>query len=95
MNPQTSSETSTLENEGASSARHRIIVVDDEPGNRMLCRQALEPDGIVCDEAADGIQGLKSTTWGNYDLVLLDIDMPGMQGQKSSGSYARRHLLRT
>jgi len=40
----------------------------------------LEADGIVCDEAVDGTQGLMAITWGNYELVLLDIDMPGMQG---------------
>ncbi len=46
----------------------------------MLCRQVLEPDGIVCDEAADGLLGLTSTTWGSYDLVLLDIQMAGIDG---------------
>ena len=63
-----------------SAQPHRIIMIDDEAANRLLCRKVLEPEGMVCDEAVDGIQGLRITTWGNYDLVLLDIDMPGMQG---------------
>lgn len=59
---------------------HRIIVVDDESGNRELCRLVMEPEKILCDQAADGIQALAMMASGNHDLVLLDIDMPKMQG---------------
>src|ERR1022692_841469 len=59
---------------------NRIIVVDDDPTTRILCRQVLEPEGILCDEAADGIQALTLMALEIHDLVLLDIDMPKMQG---------------
>ena len=80
MNDQNNSEPSGLDRGDSSLPLHRIIVVDDEPGNRTLCRQVVEPEGIVCDEAADGIQALALMASGNHDLVLLDIDMPKMQG---------------
>lgn len=80
MNDQRNNDLSGLDRGDSSLPLHRIIVVDDDPGNRTLCRQVVEPEGIVCDEAADGIQALTMMGSGNYDLVLLDIDMPKMQG---------------
>ncbi len=62
------------------SSAHRVIIVDDDPGNRFLCRRVLEPDGIRCDEAPDGMAALKQVRAAPYDLVLLDVDMPRMQG---------------
>lgn len=68
-------------NQGNESAVfHRILVIDDEPANRKLCAKVLTQDGIVCDEAADGLAGLQTAAAGNYDLVLLDIDLPRLQG---------------
>jgi response regulator RpfG family c-di-GMP phosphodiesterase len=59
---------------------HRLLIVDDESANRHLCRYILEAEGIRCDEAHDGSIALQMTDNERYDLVLLDIDMPGMQG---------------
>jgi DNA-binding response OmpR family regulator len=80
MNHQRNNDPFGLDRGDSSLPLHRIIVVDDEPGNRILCRQVVEPEGIFCDAAADGIQALALMVSGNYDLVLLDIDMPKMQG---------------
>ena len=58
----------------------RVLVVEDEPDLlRVLC-QALREDGYAVDEAADGKTALyKATTW-EYDAVLLDVMLPGMDG---------------
>jgi response regulator RpfG family c-di-GMP phosphodiesterase len=80
MTAQNRSEFPAVELGGGSTARPRIIVIDDEPENCTLCRRVLEPEGMACDEAADGAQGLQTIALGSHDLVLLDIDMPGMQG---------------
>jgi response regulator RpfG family c-di-GMP phosphodiesterase len=63
-----------------SSASHRLIIVDDESASRILCRQVLEAEGIQCAETDDGATALQIAGSGRYDLVLLDIDMPKMQG---------------
>jgi DNA-binding response OmpR family regulator len=69
-----------LPGNGRASSLHRVIIVDDESGNRRMCRQVLEADGMLCAEAPDGREALQSMGEERYDLVLLDIDMPQMPG---------------
>jgi two-component system OmpR family response regulator len=58
----------------------RVLVVEDEPELRRVLAQALREDGYAVDEAADGPDGLfKATAWA-YDLVLLDLMLPGLGG---------------
>ena len=58
----------------------RILIVDDEAGMRALCREVLQSDGVKCDEARDGPEALAAVQSNRYDLVLLDVLMPVMQG---------------
>jgi two-component system OmpR family response regulator len=58
----------------------RVLVVEDEPDLRRLLEQALREEGYAVDVAADGKIGLyKATTW-DYDAVVLDLMLPGMNG---------------
>jgi response regulator RpfG family c-di-GMP phosphodiesterase len=59
---------------------HRILVADDEAGIRTYCRYVLTAEGLRCDEAANGAEALAAVGGRDYDLVLLDIDMPEMTG---------------
>ncbi len=58
----------------------RILVIDDELGIREGCKRALTPLGHVVDVAQDGAAGLEKVKAGPYDLVLLDVMMPGIGG---------------
>jgi len=58
----------------------RILVVDDEERIRRLLRMYLEKDGYVIEEAQDGETALTMATESDYDLVLLDVMMPGIDG---------------
>ena len=60
--------------------QHQILIVDDEPQIREFCKYMLKSEDIVCSEAADGAEALKVLAERSFDLVLLDIDMPGMSG---------------
>jgi response regulator RpfG family c-di-GMP phosphodiesterase len=58
----------------------RVLIADDEPQIRLICRYALQSEEVACDEAVNGAQALAAIHAGRYDLVLLDIDMPEMRG---------------
>lgn len=60
-------------------ARH-VLVVDDEPNIRELCRLYLEQEGFTIAEAADGIDGIAKSKLLRPDLVVLDLMMPGRSG---------------
>jgi two-component system, OmpR family, response regulator len=58
----------------------RILIIEDEPELRRVLVQALREAGYAVDEAADGPDGLfKAIAW-TYDLVLLDLMLPGLDG---------------
>jgi two-component system KDP operon response regulator KdpE len=58
----------------------RILVVDDEPQIRRVLRTALSAQGYEVQDARSGEQALEAVRGGRFDLVLLDMNMPGMGG---------------
>ncbi|MFD1427801.1 two-component system response regulator ResD [Kroppenstedtia sanguinis] len=60
--------------------QERILVVDDEDRIRRLLRMYLEREGYWIDEAEDGEMALKKGMEIDYDLILLDLMLPGMDG---------------
>ena len=58
----------------------KILIVDDEPRIRELIRENLQYSGYTCEEAGDGSAALSLLTGGGYDLVILDLMMPFMDG---------------
>ena len=58
----------------------RVLIVEDYPDTREILRIILESDGYVCEEAENGIQALCKIERVQYDLVLLDHEMPHMNG---------------
>src|SRR5579872_2880910 len=57
-----------------------LLVVDDEPGIRRVLRTSLGSTGFAIDEASDGEAALGKFQRSPSELVLLDINMPGMGG---------------
>ena len=58
----------------------RILVVDNEPQIRRVMRTTLIPEGFEVDDAKTGEEALEHLRSAQYDLVLLDINMPDMTG---------------
>jgi PAS domain S-box-containing protein len=58
----------------------RLLVVDDEPFNRDLVRQMLEPLGVSVTEAQGGAAAVAAARSADFDLILMDIQMPEIDG---------------
>ena len=58
----------------------QILVVDDEMGIREGCKRALAEEGYTIDLAEDGTIGLQRVKEKSYDLILMDLMMPGIGG---------------
>jgi two-component system, OmpR family, copper resistance phosphate regulon response regulator CusR len=58
----------------------RLLIVEDEPKTGSYLRQGLTEAGFVVDLARTGPDGLHQAQTGDYDLVVLDVMLPGMYG---------------
>src|SRR5258708_1341783 len=58
----------------------RILIVDDEPGIRQSLSGVLRDEGYETDSEASAEGGLEALSHALYDVVLLDVGLPGMDG---------------
>jgi CheY-like chemotaxis protein len=58
----------------------RILLAEDEPVNCEVAVALLEDAGLRVDVAGDGLQVLELASQGAYDLILMDLQMPNMDG---------------
>jgi type IV pilus assembly protein PilB len=63
-----------------ASGKPRILIADDDPQMRRLVRSILERDGYEVTEAADGLDALDQVESKSFDLMVLDVDMPRLDG---------------
>jgi len=69
---------------------YKVLIVDDSPTMRQLLAFSLKRiRGVTIVEAKDGMEGLKKVTTDTFDLALIDITMPVMDGLKLI------HMIRT
>ena len=71
----------------------RVLVVDDGAENRELVKLVLEEYGLTVAEAGNGRIGVEMATQTAYDLILMDIQMPEMDGFTATGMLRRQGLL--
>src|SRR3954463_11290740 len=67
-----------------------VLIVDDDTGSRLLMRRALERGGFVISEAADGMAAVAAVEAGNCDAVLMDVEMPAMNGYEACAAIRAR-----
>ena len=70
-----------MENEKTAGGRHRrILVVDDSTLVRLYRRDILEKAGFEVEQAINGIEAMEKVLARTFDLVIVDINMPRMDG---------------
>ncbi len=65
-------------------AGKRMLIVDDLDINRLIAAELLAPTGIEADEAADGLEAVQKVAESNYDILLMDVQMPVMDGYEAT-----------
>lgn len=58
----------------------KVLIVDDDPKYRAFLARGLEESGILCETVGDGEAAVTCLRSGDFDLALLDVMLPGIQG---------------
>ena len=70
----------TQETPADSTLKRRILLVDDDDDFRLLADTLLSAAGYEIEQVADGVEAIVKLTTSSFDLILSDIDMPGLDG---------------
>lgn len=68
----------------SSAIAGRVLVIEDNPVNLQVLRTMLEVIGCEVDSATDGCEGVDAALAGEYDLIFMDCQMPGMDGYEAT-----------
>jgi len=63
-----------------SPTQLNVLIIEDEPGLVLTLTDRLKSEGYGVDAASDGIAGLERATRGKWDVILLDVMLPGASG---------------
>jgi two-component system cell cycle response regulator DivK len=75
-------------------AHPTVLVVEDDDDTRFMLRMLLEHDGYVMLEAADGLEGVETAIHRHPDLVLLDGNLPRLDGLSAARRMREQESLR-
>ncbi|MCI8755782.1 MAG: response regulator transcription factor [Oscillospiraceae bacterium] len=67
----------------------KILIVDDDLHLRKLVRTYAELEDFTCEEAQNGFEALEKLRGGNFDMIVLDIMMPGLDGFETMGELRK------
>ena len=69
----------------------KALIVEDNPINMELVLEILTSNGICADEAVNGEEAVAMVEKETYDLILMDIELPGMDGVDATKIIKSRH----
>jgi two-component system chemotaxis response regulator CheY len=72
-----------------------VLIIDDSSTTRLYYRDNLEQAGFAVDEAINGIEGLEKAMSQSFDLILVDVNMPKMDGYTFMSQLRRTAELRS
>lgn len=79
-----------MRNRGPESGTRRVLVVDDDPVLRLLASRCLTAMGLAVEQAEDGPSAITAVARAVPQLVLLDVEMPGLDGFQTCAELRRQ-----
>ena len=73
-----------------NNQEHGILVVEDDPAIRRLVSMVLQRQGYRIDSAADGLEAVRKLGLGEYDVIVLDLMMPNLDGFTFLNTFAEQ-----
>ncbi len=74
-------------------SKGRILVADDEGINRLFLKSLLQNDGWTVDEAADGQEAIEAAEERRYNVILMDVNMPLIDGFEAARRIREKKIL--
>jgi CheY-like chemotaxis protein len=78
----------------ASLADRKVLVVEDSADNQLLIKNVLSEAGASVEFAKNGLEGVERALHGDFDVVLMDIQMPLMDGFEATSRLRQEHYKR-
>src|SRR5690606_14579266 len=82
-----------LPNRIPAKLKGHVLIVDDQPLNREVAMGMLTSLGLTADAAVDGQEALERLSANRYDVVLMDCQMPVMDGYATTAEWRRRETV--
>lgn len=67
----------------------RILVVEDDPGNRMITRKQLDKMGVVSEGVQNGLEAIEAANKEHWDMIIMDCQMPILDGIEATREIRR------
>lgn len=71
-------------------AGDRVLVAEDNPVNRLIAEELMRSAGLVVDCAVDGLQAVEMSRGGGYALIVMDVQMPELNGLDATRAIRAR-----